>query len=168
MPASWYSGFNTRSSPWGCKSCSGTATVTPFPHLHQPLAERDRDGAAAWQEQGMVLPSPKSCLSLPKAFNGTEHPLCQDRSLGASPRAPQDADVMPVRLPKALPSGRILAHAGCRRGSSAPSLSPSLCSWCTEMGRGPRSPLGSVSLLTLSSHVYIPHPHPSIYVDLKG
>ena len=83
----------------------------------------------------MVLPSPKSCLSLPKAFDGTEPPLCQDRSLGASPWALRDADAAPVQLSKSLPSGRILARAGCRKGFSPPSLSPSLCKRCTEMGR---------------------------------
>lgn len=110
MPASWHSWFHSCSSPWGCMSCSGTATVTPFPPPRQPLAERDQDAVAVWRELGMALPSPKSCLSLPKAFDATDPPLHQGRSLGASPRARRDADVVLVRLPKALPSGWIVAH----------------------------------------------------------
>lgn len=127
LPASPFAQFNSCSSPRGWQSGSGPAVVTPSPPLHRPLAEQDRDGVAAWQEQGMVLPAPKSCLSLPKASNGTEHPLCQDRSLGAAPRAPRDANVAPVQLAKPLPGGRIPAHAGGRRGSPAPRLSPSSC-----------------------------------------
>jgi len=59
----------------------------------------------------MVLPPPRSCLSLTRAFDGTEHLLGHDRSSQASPRAPQDADAAPVQLPKPIPSSQILAHA---------------------------------------------------------